>query len=432
MNIFSSSHYAMARSSACPFLSNRSSSSTTPTYSRTSSIENPHNYLKQTARFRALAEIMGEGLFTTDGDVWRRQRQRAQPAFHQDRLAHFERVVASETDKMLLQWRDRAANGRPFALNQELLSMSLLTIVKAMFGTDIGAVAQPAVAAFAQSHVFINPVSLVNLLDPPRAIRRILAPGFAAFERSLRLLHGVIDQIIRERTREPIDTGDLLSMLIAGKDDESGNAMTERQVRDEVMTMFMAGHETVAIALTWTLYLLSHHPTTRRELTDEIDHLLAGRTPTIEDLPRLPFTRMVLEESMRLYPPGWGIDRLLAQNDMLGGYKIPAGTTIGISMYVVHRLPAYWTNPEGFDPHRFSPEASAGRPQYAYFPFGGGARRCIGMRFAMVQMQLVLAMIVQQFDVDLVPGPPVPPRPRLNFAPSRDVLVNLRLRTAAA
>jgi cytochrome P450 len=197
------------------------------------------------------------------------------------------------------------------------------------------------------------------------------------------------------------------------------------------MTMFMAGHETVALGLVWSFYLLSTHPTVRRELQAEVGSVLQGRPPTLADLPRLNLTRMVIDEAMRLYPPGWGVDRRATNSDVLAGYAIPAGATIAISIYVVHRLPRYWTNPQGFDPWRFSPERSAGRPQYAYFPFGGGPRRCVGMRFALVQMQLMLAAIVQRFELDLQPGPPIAPRARLNFSPSRDIVVKLRETGAA-
>ena len=391
--------------------------------------QNHANYTKQTARFRSLAEIMGYGLFTTDGDVWRRQRQRVQPAFHHDRLAHFEQVAIAEMADTVVSWRQLAAAGAPVAVNRELLRLTLRIIVKAMFGADIRGVLDPAIDAFDRAHTFINPVSFVNLVDPPRAVKRWVAPGFRTFEHSLGILHGVIQQIVDERQRDGVDRGDLLSMLIASRDEEAGDAMTGPQVRDEIMTMFMAGHETVALGLTWSLYLLSKHPTIRRQLQEEVSAVLAGRDPSFADLPHLQLTRMVIDEAMRLYPPGWAIDRQSLGPDVLGGYTIPARATVAIPMYAVHRLPRYWSNPEGFDPWRFSPERTAGRPQYAYFPFGGGPRRCIGMRFALVQMQLLLAAIVQHFDVDLVPGPAIPPRARLNFSPSRNVMVTLQARS---
>jgi cytochrome P450 len=393
--------------------------------------QNHANYTKQTGRFRSLAEIMGYGLFTSDGDIWRRQRQRVQPAFHQDRLAAFERVVNVEVAAAIDEWRGLAANRTPVVLNHDMLRLSLLIIVKAMFGADIRGVLEPALEAFSRSHQFINPVSFVNLVDPPRRFKRI-APGFRAFERSLAVLHRVIQQIVDQRMREGSDKGDLLSMLIASRDEEAGEAMKAPEVRDEVMTMFMAGHETVALGLTWTFYLLSTHPTIRAGLQEEVDRVLGGRPPALQDLPRLNLTRMVIDEAMRLYPPGWAVDRRAERNDVLGGYEIPAGATVGISMYVVHRLPRYWTNPQGFDPWRFSPERSAGRPQYAYFPFGGGPRRCIGMRFALVQMQLMVAHLMHHFELDLLPGPPIAPKARLNFSPSRDIVVTVRPRVRPA
>jgi cytochrome P450 len=202
--------------------------------------------------------------------------------------------------------------------------------------------------------------------------------------------------------------------------------MNARQVRDEVMTMFMAGHETTSIAVTWALYLLSVHPEVGRAVREEVRHAVGDRMPTGADLPHLNLTRMVVDEAMRLYPPAWGIDRRVAEPDVLGGYNIEAGATVAICIYAMHHHPKYWTDPEVFDPYRFSPERSAGRPTYAYLPFGGGPRRCVGLKIAQMQTQLMLASIVQQFELELEPGPPVTPRPVLNLPPARSVLMRAR------
>jgi cytochrome P450 len=254
----------------------------------------------------------------------------------------------------------------------------------------------------------------------------MIAPGFGEFERAFGLLDRLVEQIVSERLANPVDTGDLVSALMLNRDEDAGHTMNANQVRDEILTAFQAGHEPMAIGLTWACYLLSKYPATRVELQQEARRVLGGRIPSMEDLPKLTLNRMVIEETMRLLPPAWGIDRKAAQADELGGYAIPAGTIVGISSYVVHHLPAYWKNPEGFDPLRFTPENSAGRPTYAYLPFGGGPRRCIGFRFAMMQMQVILAALIQQVDLDLVPGPPVTPVPRLNLIPSRDFMMTVQ------
>jgi cytochrome P450 len=263
-------------------------------------------------------------------------------------------------------------------------------------------------------------MSLINLLELPVTVRRFFLPRFRQFESAFRQLDEIIHQMIAERRASGEDTGDFLSMLLTGRDDEHGETMDEAQLRDEVMGAFLAGHETTAIALTWAFYLLSKNPVARRQLQAEVRSVLGGRFPTMQDLPNLKFNRMVIEESMRLYPPAWGFDRKSLADDELGGYRIRAGSTVAICTYVMHHHPAYWENPEGFDPMRFSEERSAGRPEYAYLPFGGGPRRCIGNRFAMLEMQLIMAAMAQNFELDLVPGPPVNVRPTVNLQPDRN------------
>jgi cytochrome P450 len=393
--------------------------------------QNHANYVKETGRWRAFREILGNGLLTSDGDLWRRQRQRVQPAFHAERLAQFERAAHAQVSETLGRWRELAAAGKPVVLYPEMLRLSLVTIVKAMFGRDVRDVAGAAVRAFMDAHVYINPMSLPNLLGLPPLVKRFVAPGFRRFERAFGVLDAIVNRLISERLAGPGDHLDLLSLMMAGRDEDVGEAMTPTQLRDEVMTMFMAGHETVSIALTWSLYLLSKYPAARRDLEAEIRTVLNGRMPGLQDLPDLKLTRMVIDESMRLFPPAWGFDRRARAEDHILGYRIPARSTVAMSAYVVHRHPAYWENPEGFDPLRFANRDAAGRPDYTYFPFGGGPRRCVGFRFALAVMQIFLAAIVQQFALDLVPGPPIAPRPVLNLPPNRPFLMTLRPQPAA-
>lgn len=388
--------------------------------------QNYRNYQKTTERWKVFRELIGNGLLASDGDLWRRQRQRIQPAFHQERLALFENLLHGATTDVISEWRKAARENRPIAVFGELLRLSLRIITKAMFGRDVREFEETAIRAFAAAHVYINPMSLINLLELPVAVRRLFLPGFRKFETAFRQLDQIVNQIIAERRASGEDTGDFLSMLLVGRDEEHGERMDEAQLRDEVMGAFLAGHETTAIGLTWAFYLLSKNSVVRRQLQAEVSSVLGGRFPNMQDLPSLKYNRMVIEESMRLYPPAWGFDRKSIVDDELGGYRIPAGSTVAICTYVMHHHPAYWENPEGFDPLRFSEERSAGRPEYAYLPFGGGPRRCIGNRFAMIEMQLILAAVTQNFELNLVPGAPVNLRPMINLQPDRNFLMTVK------
>jgi len=388
--------------------------------------QNYRNYQKTTERWKVFRELIGNGLLASDGDLWRKQRQRIQPAFHQERLAMFENLLTAATTDVIGQWRKAAEEGKPVALFGELLRLSLRIITKAMFGRDVREFEETAIRAFAAAHVYINPMSLINLLELPVAVRRFFLPRFRQFEGAFRQLDQIVNQMIAERRTSGEDNGDFLSMLLTGRDDEQGETMDEAQLRDEVMGAFLAGHETTAIGLTWAFYLLSKNPVARRQLQAEVRSVLGGRFPKMQDLPNLKYNRMVIDESMRLYPPAWGFDRKSLADDELGGYRIRAGSTVAICTYVMHHHPAYWENPEGFDPMRFSEERSAGRPEYAYLPFGGGPRRCIGNRFAMIEMQLILAAVAQNFELDLVPGAPVNVRPTVNLQPDRNFLMTVK------
>jgi cytochrome P450 len=233
----------------------------------------------------------------------------------------------------------------------------------------------------------------------------------------------VVLQSIAERRRDGADRGDLLSMLLATRDEETGEGMTDRQLRDEVMTLMLAGHETTAMTLSWTLYLLSLHPAARRALQDEVDRVLAGRPPGTDDLPQLPYTRAVIEEAMRLYPPAWAVTRSVTAADEVDGFLIPAGSMTMLSPYATHRDPSLWQNPEGFDPDRFhaTQDVDLPRPRYAYFPFGGGPHLCIGAGFAMMEAQILLATLVQRLRLDLVPGLPIELEPLVTLRPRHGI-----------
>jgi cytochrome P450 len=228
---------------------------------------------------------------------------------------------------------------------------------------------------------------------------------------------------VAERT---IDSGnDLVGMLLAAQDAGTGERMTDRQVRDEVMTIFLAGHETTSVALTWTFYLLSQHPAVAAKLRSELDAVLGGRAPTVDDLANLPYNRMVIDEALRLYPPAWVLSRTPLADDVIGGYRIPKGSNVFLSPYVTHRHPAFWDDPERFDPERFTPERAAGRPRFAYFPFGGGPRQCIGNNFALLEAQLLLATIFQRYRLELWPEHQVGLLPLITLRPKGGLPIGL-------
>ena len=264
-----------------------------------------------------------------------------------------------------------------------------------------------------------NPVSLPQAF-PTKRNRR--------FKRALRELDTFVFGLIGKRRREGDDSGDLLSMLLFARDDNTGEAMSGRQVRDEVMTMLLAGHETSAMALTWAWYLLSIHPEIEHRLHEELDSVLGGRIPGFDDLSQLPHVRMIVDETLRLYPPAWGVERQSIDEDEIGGFRIPKGVQLFVSSYATHRHPDFWESPDLFDPERFLPERSKERPRFAYYPFGGGPRKCIGSNFALMEMQLILATLAQRYRLAVVPEHPVEVQPVITLRPRHGIMMTLNER----
>jgi len=242
-------------------------------------------------------------------------------------------------------------------------------------------------------------------------------PKYRRFQAARAVLQGAVDHVISQRRRNPSDSADLLSMLLSARDEDTGEAMTDEQLRVEVMTFLLAGQETTSLALTWTWYLLSQHADAQRRLEDEIDAVLNGRPPEYADLVNLPYTRMVIDETMRLYPPAWGFSRQALADDELGGFHLPRGWLVFVIPYVLHRLPAFWQDPEAFDPDRFLPERSSDRPKFVYLPFGAGPRQCIGNQFALIEAHLVVATLAQGYRLHLVPRHRVEPWPLITLRP---------------
>ena len=390
--------------------------------------DNQKNYRRPEFVSDKLKTIVGDGLVANEGDVWLRSRRLAQPAFHRQNISAFATMITDTTAEMLETWQRKADTGERFDIKSAMMHLSMTNLSKAMFKADWSRhldVLEPAVA-IALSQTFTR---LTSPIDP----NRFPLPKTIKFKRALESLDELVYGMIADRRRAAgtEEVLDLMTLLMRAKDDETGEVFTDRQVRDEVTGFLIAGHETVSSGLTWTWYLLSMNPEAWSRVVAEVREVLGDRTPTMDDLPRLEYLTMVLYEAMRLYPPIFVLMRCAQEDDEIGGYYVPAGSNIVLCPYVTHRHPAFWENPEGFDPERFTPERVASRHRMAYFPFSGGPRKCVGESFAMMEMQLVVAMVAQRFRVDLVPGQLVRPRPTISLRPEDPLLVVARPVTTA-
>jgi cytochrome P450 len=394
-----------------------------PDYIRHVLQDNHRNYDKHSFDYEVLKPVVGNGLLTSDGDFWLRQRRLIQPAFHRQRIAALGEQMVQATETMLAGWEAFERRGEPVDAAAEMMRLTLTIVGRALFGQDLSSAAARVGPAFS---VVNAGVAALFRSFIPTTLKFRLPPMKGAIAE----LDEVVNGIIAER-RAAIQAGespgdDLLGMLLQARDEDGQTGMTDKQLRDEVVTLLLAGHETTANLLAWTWYLLSKNPAAAEHLRLELRRELAGCPPSIDDLPRLKYTRMVLQETLRLYPPAWIISRRAIQDDVVGGHPIPAGTVISISPYAMHHHPGFWANPEGFDPQRFSPEQVEGRPQYAYFPFGGGPRLCIGRDFALQEAIIILATVAQRYRLDLVPGHAVVPEPLITLRPREGVKVRLR------
>ena len=365
-----------------------------------------------------LGKFLGNGLLTSDGNFHRRQRRLAQPAFHSKRIQNYAEVMVDYANQIMASWQD----GRVVDVAEEMMHLTMLIVSKTLFDADaVTGSGDTAVAISSAMHDFQavsnrdyqRGFTLPNWL--PTADNRVRNRAAATFNQ-------VMEQIIAERRQTAVngqitDKGDLLSMLMLSVD-EDGAVMDDRQLRDEVATLFAAGHETTSTALSWTWYLLAQHPEVEAKLHAELDSVLAGRQPTLADLPSLPYTLQIIKESMRLYPPAWILNGRVALEDVqLGGYTVPKGSTLFISPYVMHHLPQYFAEPETFKPERFTSEFEKSLPKYAYMPFGGGTRVCIGNSFAMMEAQLILAAVAQRFRLALATDKPVRYNAQITLTP---------------
>src|SRR5829696_8299680 len=381
-------------------------------------VENNRNFTK-TRLLRRNRRLLGEGLLTSEGGFWRRQRRLAQPAFHRERVIAYGEVMASFAERALEGWRE----GETVDIHEEMMRLTLEIVAKCLFDADVGAEAKDVGRAMK--------VALEDFSSQRRLIRipkSIPTPHNVRFERAARRLDAIVHTIIEERRKNDEDRGDLLSMLVLAED-ESGERMTDKQLKDEVMTLFLAGHETTANTLAWTFWLLSLNVAAEAKLAEELERVLGGRAPTLADLPRLPYVERVIKESMRLYPPAWVMGREAVGECEVGGYRMPAGTTALMSQWVVHRDPRYHHDPQRFDPDRWAAGYEKELPRFAYFPFGGGPRQCIGAGFAMTEARLVLATVAQQFRMEHAPRHRVEPYASITLRPKEGIRMTLAERS---
>jgi cytochrome P450 len=380
-------------------------------------VAHPRRYIKGRV-LRANRHVFGEGLLTSEGDFWLRQRRLAQPAFHRAQIASYAETMVHYTQRMLESWR----GGEERDVHREMMRLTLQIVGKTLFDADVAGDAQDVGK------------SLELLLEFGANFRRTLfiphwvpTPTNLRIKREIHFIEGILYRIIGERRASGRDTGDLLSMLLHAQDDD-GSRMTDKQLRDETITLFLAGHETTASTLSWTWWLLAQNPTVEAKLHAELDSVLGSRAPSLDELPRLPFTGNVITESLRLYPPAWGLARVVIEDHELGGYPVRKGMGVAMAQWVVHRDTRWYDTPEEFRPERWEGDFIKRIPRFAYFPFGGGPRQCIGNSFAVMEATLLLATIAQKYRLRLVPNHPVVPLASITLRPRHGVRVILESR----
>jgi len=358
---------------------------------------------------RLLRPLLGEGLLLSEGSAWLRQRRLVQPAFHRQRLAGYGEIMTAYAERRLAAWKD----SQVVDLHAEMMALTLEIVAKTLFDADVSdqtdAVGHAANVLAEHFGARLRSFRLLPDWVP--------TPANLRSAQAIRRLDQVIYRMIAARRSSGEDRGDLLSILLHAQDADDGTAMTDRQVRDEAMTLFLAGHETTAVALSWTWYLLAQHPQVEARVTDELRAVLGGRAPALADVPRLTYTERVVTESMRLYPPAYVMGRQAARPTEVVGYPVARNVIVVMPTWIVHHDSRWFDEPETFRPERWADERVRSLPRYAYFPFGGGPRQCVGNAFAMMEAVLILATIAQRYRLALVPGQRVTPTPYVTLRP---------------
>ena len=380
------------------------------------------HFSKRNIDYRVLAVVAGNGLISNDGPHWVKQRALLQPLFGHRNVNRFDETINALTSSLMNRWDARAGDGIVW-LDRDLSKLTFRIVGATLFGSDIECHAGEVAEI----------LDVVNLAaHDPRALMALLpwipTPYNLKVKHAKRRLDRIVHGLIAARRRAGTGGGDILDCLLGARDKETGEPIGETQIRDEVVTLMLAGHETSANALAWTLYLLATHPEVEARLTEELDAHLSGAPATAADLPGVPYLKQVVQESMRIYPPAWGFSRRAERETEIGGYRLPAGAYVAVVPYALHRHREFWPDPERFDPDRFHPNRARARHSYCYLPFGAGPRTCIGAGMAMLETQLVLAQVVQRFGVRVVPGHPVETVARVTLNPRYGLPVTLSRR----
>jgi cytochrome P450 len=365
---------------------------------------------------------VGKGLITTEGDFWRSHRRMADPGFDHRQVGAWAATTTEATAGLIERWRGPAAGGRPVEVFEEMLRLVLTILGRKVLGADIGAEGHAAGPAVKEMRDYIN-WRITHMLALPTSVP---TPRNLRFRRALRTLHGFLAGLMAERRAEGKDHGDLLSLMMRARDGTTDAGLTDLHLRHEMLTFLLAGHEATASLLAWTWHELARHPDVEARLRAEVAEVLGGRVPTARDLAGLRYTRMVVQEALRLYPAVWMFTRDALRDDDLGGYRIPRGATVVLSPYVTHRHPEFWDDPERFDPERFAPGGAEGRHPYAYFPFCGGPHRCIAQDFVVMAAQLIVAMVAQAYRLHPVPGHAVEPIGTVIVSPRAGIPMTVR------
>lgn len=383
--------------------------------------DNHENYQKDPIHSAKLKTFAGQGLTMSEGSLWRQQSRLMRPAFRTDSLESLLPSIVTPTTEMLASWRSYSQSGQPIDLSAEMLRVSLRIVMRAMFDADPNekAVAIVESSAVLLEHAYREMRTYIGLPHwlPTLANRRFLV--------ARRALDRLAYDIINLRRRFPSKRGDLLSLLLGGVTDKKA-PISDKQIRDEIITMILAGHDTTGAALTWTLYLLAQHPDVSERVAAEVSAISDTAAPSLSDLDNLRYTEAVFDEAMRLFPPAWVLSRRSLGHDEFRGHRIPPGSNLFLSPFITQRHPDFWRDPNEFLPERFTGTERATQPQYAYFPFGGGPRQCIGKIFALTTAKLVLAMVLRNYRLSLATDAPVRPMPRLTLHPNGKILMKLK------
>ena len=392
----------------------------TPEFARYILLDNNRNYTKSLA-YDMLKLLLGNGLLTSEGEFWKKQRRLIQPAFHRKKLEELTGMMITCAEQAANKFEKYAATGKPFNVLPEMTALTLEVISKAIFSAGVDDKAD----LVGQQITLLNEYTMEKINRPIRLPAYFPTPFNLKERKALKILDSVIYEIIDKRRKEGVSKDDLLSMLMDARDEETGESMDNKQLRDELMTIFIAGNETSSNALTWTLYLLSQNPEAQEKMIKEIDEKLdAGVELGFNTVNDFHYVKQVIEESMRMFPAVWSVGRRAIEDDEIGGYRIPKQTNVLIPLIYLHRSEKFWDEPAKFKPERFAPEIRNSIDRFVYFPFGGGPRVCIGNNFAMLEMQLILITLYRRFRFNLEPGFKVEPEPMVTLRPRHGMMMN--------